>query len=161
MKVSTFDHCESPPKKISDQVVSNIAAAAPGLGDIRYLWENFWPLATSGPKSYWAAHIGQQIEYGLQQWNFRNLWENFSKQKEKGLKRQTWGFPVTFSSHVSVLGFTRLSIQKNLLWSKIVTNVTKQAVIIPLIDCLLNSLLSMGDLENVQQFWSFSWVWCC
>ena len=161
MKVSTFDHCESPPKKISDQVVSNAAAAPPGLGDIRYLWENFWPLATSGPKSYWAAHIGQQIEYGLQQWNFRNLWENFSKQKEKGLKRQTWGFPVTFSSHVSVLGFTRLSIQKNLLWSKIVTNVTKQAVIIPLIDCLLNSLLSMGDLENVQQFWSFSWVWCC
>ena len=160
MKVSTFDHCESPPKKISDQVVSN-AAAAPGLGDIRYLWENFWPLATSGPKSYWAAHIGQQIEYGLQQWNFRNLWENFSKQKEKGLKRQTWGFPVTFSSHVSVLGFTWLSIQKKLLWSKIVTNVTKQAVIIPLIDCLLNSLLSMGDLENVQQFWSFSWVWCC
>ena len=160
MKVSIFDHCESPPKKISDQVVSNAAAAPPGLGDIRYLWENFWPLATSGPKSYWAAHIGQQIEYGLQQWNFRNLWENFSKQKEKGLKRQTWGFPVTFSSHVSVLGFTWLSIQKKLLWSKIVTNVTKQAVIIPLIDCLLNSLLSMGDLENVQQFWSFSWVWC-
>lgn len=160
MKVRLFDHCESPPKKISDQVVSNAAAAPPGLGDIRYLWENFWPLATSGPKSYWAAHIGQQIEYGLQQWNFRNLWENFSKQKEKGLKRQTWGFPVTFSSHVSVLGFTWLSIQKKLLWSKIVTNVTKQAVIIPLIDCLLNSLLSMGDLENVQQFWSFLWVWC-
>ena len=49
--------------------------------------------------------------------------------------------------------------QKKLLWSKIVTNVTKQAVIIPLIDCLLNSLLSMGDLENVQQFWSFLRVW--
>ena len=45
VKVSIFDHCESPPKKISDQVVSN-AAAALGLGDIRYLWENFWPLAT-------------------------------------------------------------------------------------------------------------------
>ena len=44
VKVSIFDHCESPPKKISDQVVSNAAAA--GLGDIRYLWENFWPLAT-------------------------------------------------------------------------------------------------------------------
>ena len=106
-----------------------------------------------------SAHIGQQIEYGLQQWNFRNLWENFSRQKEKGLKRQTWGFPVTFSSHVSVLGFRWLSIPKKLLWSKIVTNVTKQAVIIPLIDCLLNSLLSMGDLENVQQFWSFLRVW--
>ena len=49
--------------------------------------------------------------------------------------------------------------KKKLLWSKIVTNVTKQAVIIPLIDCLLNSLLSMGDLENVQQFWSFLRVW--
>ena len=36
VKVSIFDHCESPPKKISDQVVSN-AAAALGLGDIRYL----------------------------------------------------------------------------------------------------------------------------
>ena len=35
VKVSIFDHCESPPKKISDQVVSNAAAA--GLGDIRYL----------------------------------------------------------------------------------------------------------------------------
>ena len=50
-------------------------------------------------------------------------------------------------------------LSQKMLWSKIVTNVTKQAVIIPLIDCLLNSLLSMGDLENVQQFWSFLRVW--
>ena len=51
----------------------------------------------------------------------------FSKAKREGIG-QTWGFPVTFSSHVSVQGFNvAFYPEKNSRGLHIVTNVTKKS----------------------------------
>ena len=142
------DHCELPPKKISDQVVSN---TAPQHWVTSVICERIWPLA--GPKSCSHSRATNWIWITTMELP-KPLGEFFPRQKEKGLDRHG-----DFRSHLvhtfQFRDLTWLSTQKkNSRGLQMVTNVTKKSGrcwwLCSLIDWLLNSLLSMGDLENVS-----------
>ena len=114
------DHCELPPKKISDQVVSN---TAPQHWVTSVICERIWPLA--GPKSCSHSRATNWIWITTMELP-KPLGEFFPRQKEKGLDRHG-----DFRSHLvhtfQFRDLTWLSTQKkNSRGLQMVTNVTKK-----------------------------------